>query len=193
MNAELQKASIGKRIIAAIFDMILLSIIAVAVASILSLVLGYDSHMDRVSSSYQRYESQYGITLNITQEEYNELSDGKKQDYDAAVKALSEDQDIIYSYNMLMNLSLIITIFSVLLGVLVVDFFVPLFFKNGQSLGKKIFGIGVMHNEGIKVNNLQLFVRAVLGKYALELMIPLSIIIMIFFNTIGIMGLAVMH
>ncbi len=192
MNTDLQKASIGKRIIAAIFDGILLSIIAVAVATILSSVLGYDGYMERLDSSYQSYESEYGITLDITQEEYNALDDGQRQNYDAASKAISEDKDVIYVYNMLINLSLIITVFGVLFGVLVVEFFVPIFLKNGQTLGKKIFGIGVMHNEGIKVSNLQLFVRAVLGKFALELMIPLSIVIMIFFNTIGITGLAVM-
>jgi uncharacterized RDD family membrane protein YckC len=69
---------------------------------------------------------------------------------------------------------------------------VPLFLKNGQTLGKKIFGIAVMHVDGIKISNIQLFARSVLGKFAIELMIPLSIVLMIAFNSIGLMGIVVL-
>ena len=93
---------------------------------------------------------------------------------------------------MLINLTILIVTFSILPAVLVIEFAVPLIFGNGQTLGKKIFGIAIMNTEGVKVNNIQLFARAVLGKFAIEIMIPLSIIFMICFNMIGITGIIIL-
>ena len=44
----LQKANLGKRIIAAIFDGILVSILAVGVAALLSLAFGYNGYIDNM-------------------------------------------------------------------------------------------------------------------------------------------------
>lgn len=192
MNISIQKASIGKRIIAAIFDGILLSILAVALATLLSFAFGYDGYMDTVNGAYAQYEQEYGIKFNITAEEYEKLSDEQKAKYEEANKALSENQEVVYAYNMLINLTMLILTFSVLIAVAAVEFAVPLMFGNGQTLGKKIFGIAVIHNETIKASNVQLFIRAVLGKFALELMIPLSIVIMIFFGTIGVICIPIL-
>lgn len=188
MNTDLQKAGLGKRFIAAIFDGILLSIIAVGLAALLSSAFGYDGYMNSVNKAYAKYESEYGIEFQITENQYNELSEQKRADYDAAYKALTEDESVTYAYNMLINLTLLIMTLSILVAVIVVDFAVPLFFKNGQTLGKKIFGIALMHTDGIQVSPIQLFARTVLGKFAFELIIPLNVIMMIFFNFIGITG-----
>lgn len=192
MSTGLQKASLGKRLIAAIFDGIILSIIAVGMATLLSLAFGYDGYMDTVNDAYARYEQEYGVKFNIGLQEYEKMTEEQKAQYDAANKALSADPDVIYAYSMLINLTLLILTFSVLIAVAAVEFAVPLLFGNGQTLGKKIFGIAVMHTDSIKVNNVQLFVRAILGKFALELMIPLSIVLMIFFNSIGIISIVVL-
>lgn len=192
MLTDLQKASFGKRIIAAIFDGILLSILAVGLATILSLALGYNGYMNDLNASYGAYEAEYGVEFQITQAEYEALSDAQKEAYTTAYNALIEDPDVLYSYNMLINLTILIVTFSVLPAVLVIEFVVPLIFGNGQTLGKKIFGIALMNTEGVKVNNIQLFARAVLGKFAIEIMIPLSIIFMICFNMIGITGIIVL-
>lgn len=188
MNISLQKASFGKRIIAYIFDMITVTILAVGLAVGLSGALKYDSFMDTVNNAYAKYEKQYGVEFQITADEYDALSDEDKAKFKEASEALNNDKDVAYAYNMLINLSLIIATFSVLFGVVLVEFVVPLILKNGQTLGKKIFGIAVMHVDTIKVSGVQLFARAVLGKFTFEIMIPLAVIMMIFFNLIGIMG-----
>ena len=54
------------------------------------------------------------------------------------------------------------------------------FFKNGQTLCKKIFGLCLMRTDGVKVNNMQLFARTVLGKFAIETMIPAYILILLY-------------
>ncbi len=191
---SLQKASIGKRIIAAIFDGILVSIIAVGLIALLSGVFKTDKHLEIYQQAYNKYSDRYNI--NLTFEEYNALTEQQKTDYNDRVaeaeKAFAADSDAVYAYNMFINLSLVIITLGVLLGVILIEFVVPLFFGNGQTLGKKIFGIALMHKDAIKVNNLQLFIRAVLGKFAIELMIPIYIIMMIYFNSIGVISSAIL-
>ncbi len=189
---NLQKANVGKRIIAAVFDGIMLTIVAVALATLFSSVLGYDGYMQTVDEAYATYEELYGVTFKISQQEYEAFNQTQRENYDAAYQALSQDETVVYAYNMLLNLTMVILTLAMLLAVLLVEFVVPLLFGNGRTLGKAIFGIAVMHVEGIRINNLQLFARAVLGKFALELMIPLSVVMMIFFNSIGVMGLGVL-
>lgn len=189
---NLQKASFGKRIIAAIFDGILISILAVGLIALLSGVFKSDSYLNKVNAAYDKYETQYGIEFQITQQEYEELPEQQQKSWDTAYQALIEDEDAIYAYNMYINLTLLITTFSILISVIIIEFVVPLFIGNGQTLGKKIFGIALMHKDGIRISNIQLFARAVLGKFALELMIPIYIIMMIFFNSIGIISVAVL-
>lgn len=188
----LQKANLGKRIIAAIFDFILLSIIAVGLAAVFSAAFGYNGYMDTVNEAYAKYEKEYSVELQITAEQYEAFDEAEKQNYDAALKALNKDEDVIYAYNMLINLTMLIMTLSILNSVIVIEFVVPKLFGNGQTLGKKIFGIGLMHTEGIEVSGVQLFARAVLGKFVFGLMIPLSMIMMIFFNAIGVTGMAIL-
>ena len=192
MITDLQKASLLKRISAALLDAILLAIVTVGVAALLSTIFDYNVKLDSLTNAYEQYEGRYGIEFDISQEEYEAMSDSQQQIYDEAYKALTADSDVIHTYNVVLNMTLLIITFGVLMGVLVIEFIVPLLFGNGQTLGKKIFGIALMHAEGIRVSNLQLFVRTVLGKFTLELMIPIYIIIMISFNSIGIMGIVVL-
>ena len=187
---SLQKANVGKRIISAIFDGILISIIAVGLIAVLSGVFKTDNHLNVYRKAYDKYSTEYGITLNY--EEYNALTDEEKADYnDRAIKAeeaFANDKDAMYAYNMFISLSLIIITSGILTSVVLIEFVVPLFLGNGQTLGKKVFGIALMHKEGIKVSNLQLFTRSVLGKFAIEIMIPVHILMMIYFNSIGIIS-----
>lgn len=191
---SLQKASISKRIIAAIFDGIMISILAVGLIALLSIAFNTDKHLETYQQAYTKYSNEYDV--NLTFQEYNSLTEEQKIEYDAnaaqAEKAFSEDTDAVYAYNMFINLSLFIITFGVLIGVMLVEFIMPMFLGNGQTLGKKIFGIALMHKESIKISNLQLFARAVLGKFAIELMIPIYILLMIYFNSIGIIGGAIL-
>ena len=64
----------------------------------------------------------------------------------------------------------------------------PLLFKNGQTLGKKAFGLAVMRSDAVRLSPLLLLVRTLLGKYTLELMVPVLVIFLFFFGGIGILG-----
>ena len=87
------------------------------------------------------------------------------------------------------GLTIIIVASSILLAVLVWELIVPLYLKNGQTVGKKIFGIAVMRTNGVKISPVQLFVRAILGKYTFEIMLPVFSIILIIFGGAGVFGI----
>ena len=144
MITDLQKANPWKRISAYLFDLILLVTLTVGIAFLLSSVLGYDVQSDRMEALSQKYATLYGVDLDISVEDYNALSPEEHARYDAATEAFAADAEANYLYSLLINLTLIITTFSILISYLILEFAVPLLFGNGQTLGKKIFGIGVI-------------------------------------------------
>lgn len=192
MIYDLQKASMWKRISAFLFDVILLAIVAVGLSFLLSTIFGYNNQTEKLDEYYKKYEAEYGISFDITLEEYEALSAEQKTQYDLAEKAWSTDADVAYAYTLVLNLTLLITSFSILFAYLLLEFLVPLLFGNGQTLGKKIFGIALMRTNGVKVNAVSMFIRTVLGKYTIETMIPVFIVIMLYFNIVGIVQLAIL-
>ena len=55
MITDLQKAGLWKRISAGLLDAIALGMLAVGIATLLSVLLGYTSHMDNLNAAYDRY------------------------------------------------------------------------------------------------------------------------------------------
>ena len=188
MGNNLQKAGLWKRMAAWIFDWILLSVVTVGFGFLLSSALGYDGYGETLNAAYAHYEGEYGVVFDITQEAYEAMTDAERTNYDAAYAALIADEEAIYAYNMMLNLSLLITTGGIFLGILLWDFMIPLWLGNGQTLGKKIFGICLVRNDGVKMNTMQLFVRTVLGKFTIETMIPVYMLLMLFWGTIGLTG-----
>lgn len=192
MVYDLQKASLWKRIAAWMFDGILVSILAVGIALLLSLALGYDGYSDSVTDAYDRYEKEYGITFNVSQEEYLSWPEEQRQRYDEAYAALVADEGAMRDYNMVVNLTMVVTSLSILLAVAALEFAVPLCLKNGQTPGKKIFSLCVVRSDCVKINPIQLFTRVFLGKYAVETMIPVYILLMLFWGLTDLTGTLVL-
>lgn len=188
MIYDLQKAGMWKRISAFLFDNILLLVAIVGIAALLSTMLGYGKYSDTLNAAYEKYETQYGITFNTTQEQYNAMTEAEKANYDAAYDALTADEEAMYAYSMMVNLMLVILSGAILLAMFIFEFAVPMLFGNGQTLGKKIFGIAIMRTDGVKVSGPLMFIRTILGKFTIETMIPVIILFMMFLGTIGIIG-----
>jgi uncharacterized RDD family membrane protein YckC len=188
MTTDLQKASLSKRIAAGILDAMLLCVLAVGFMSLLFNLLGYNDHSAALKQHYERYETQYGISFDISEAEYKELPEDQQKNFDAAYQALINDDDVLYTYNLLINLTLLITTFGILLAMIVLEFAVPLWLKNGQTVGKKVFSLGLMRTDGVQITPLQLFIRTVLGKFTVETMIPIYILLMLFWGTVGLPG-----
>ncbi len=187
---DLQRASSFKRFSAFLFDFIILTILAVGCAFLISGIVGYDSHLAEYRGHLERYEIEYGIELDMTGEEFSALTEEERARYDAAEEAFSKDEAVIRSMDMLFNLTLVMITLGLLVPFLILELLIPLLLKNGQTLGKKIFGVGVMFNNGVKLTSLGLFARGVLGKYTVETMIPVLIVVMIIFFGAGILGIA---
>lgn len=189
MIYDLQKAGIWKRIAAWLLDGILVVVLATGVAWLLSLALNYDEYGQQVEAAYAQYGEAYGVTFEITQEAYEAMTDEQRQNYDAAYQALIADEEAMYAYNMMINLMLLITTLGILFAVLLLEFVLPLCLHNGQTIGKKVFALGLVRNDGVKVNTMQLFVRSFLGKFAIETMIPVYVALMVFWGSGGGMGI----
>lgn len=192
MALDLQKASIWKRASAYLFDLIVLGIVVVGIAFLLSGVLGYDRYSRTLDEAYDTYETRYGITFELTQEEFNAMPEEQRARYDEAYQALIADEEAMYAYNMVINLALVILTISILIAYAGLEYVVPLLLKNGQTLGKKIFGLCVMRTDCVRVTGLQLFVRSILGKYTIETMAPVLILVMLYFGTVGLTGTLVL-
>ncbi len=199
MIYDLQKASIGKRISAFILDVILFAILAVGAAAIVSEALNYDYYADRleqiqaecfVEQVGEDYKDR-GIMPGITEAEYNELSAADRLLYDKAQRAFATNKEANEVYSKLLSYVFLITNLGTFISCIVLEFVVPLFLRNGQTVGKKVFGIGVMLKNGVRINSVALFSRSMLGKFAIETALPMLAVTMLFLGTSNLLMLAV--
>lgn len=128
------------------------------------------------------------MDFDISEEDYEKLTDEELDIYKSAMDEFSKDKEANYVYNVLINLTFLIISISILISFIILEFILPLLFGNGQTLGKKIFGIAVMREDGVKISPVILFVRTILGKYAVETMLPVLIILMIYMGAMGTLG-----
>ena len=187
MEHDLQKAGLWKRISAGTFDLILTGILAVGFAFLLSALLGYDGYVQTINEANDKYGQMYGVDLNISQEEYLALPAEQQQLYVDAYDAMEADEEAVYAYNMMFKMFLLIITGGILIGILLMEFLIPLWLKNGQTLGKKAFGLCLMCTDGVQINTLQLFTRTFLGKFTIETMV--SVYIILIFGISGLIGM----
>ncbi len=192
MLNDLQKANILKRLSAFIFDIIILSIAATGFLFLVSWFIGYDSKSAELESYLAKYENKYGVTLNITEDEYAALPESSKESYDNAYAALMQDEGMLKTYESMMTMILVMVTVSFFLAVMVLEFVIPLIFGNGQTLGKKLFSLGVMNINHVKLSPPQLGLRTIVGKFAIEIMVPAYIITMILLGRMGILGVVIL-
>ncbi len=192
MVLDIQKASVYKRISAFLFDVIMLSIVTVGCALLMSVIVRYSAHYEAYREAYDeayaRYEAEYGVTFDISEETYDAFTEEERANYDAASQAFSYDEEVSRGYALIFNLTFIVVTFGLLLGHMIMEFVVPMLLKNGQTLGKKMFGIGLIQSNGVRLRPMALFARTLLGKFTIEAMIPTSILIMILFTNLGLTG-----
>jgi uncharacterized RDD family membrane protein YckC len=193
MIYDLQKADVWKRASAGLFDLIMKVIGAVGFIFLLSLVVGFNSYSERYESRQNVFEAQYNVSFdNINNiEDYEKLSADEKALIDEAFSAFAADEEANYLFNMLFQLTIITVTFGILLSYLVFDFIIPMFFKNGQTLGKKVFGVAVMRLDNVKISGPILFIRSILGKYTIETMVPVMLVLMTAFGVVGGLGVIV--
>lgn len=93
--------------------------------------------------------------------------------------ALPTDAQIRWESELLANLLFMMISLGTLLSYVVLEFIVPVILKNGQTVGKKVFGIGLVRPDCVKINTMSMFARTILGKYAVETMFPFLLIFLL--------------
>ena len=141
------------------------------------------------------YEEKYEVDLTLSAIDRANFTKDQLKDWNKAFekceKALAND--IAYNARMMriLGFTLMMVSIGVLLSMLVLEFTLPLVFKNGSTIGKKVFGIGLVHQNGVRVNTITMFIRTFLGKYAVETMVPVLLVLMLFTGN-GIISIIVM-
>ena len=188
MAVSLQRAGMWKRISAFLFDVILLGILAVLFAFLLSSALGYDRYVDTLNRCYEVYGEQYGVDFQTSLSQYDSMTEEEKQQLEEAYRAVGQDEEAAYAYQMTIRLTILMVSLGILLACLIWEVLIPALLKDGQTVGKKIFSLGVMRSDGVRLGGVQLFVRSILGKYTVEIMIPVLVAMMLYFGSTGLPG-----
>ena len=90
--------------------------------------------------------------------------------------------------------SLLFMIISIglLLAYLVLEFILPIILKNGQTVGKKVFGICLVRPDCVRITNIALFARTLLGKFAVETMFPILLVFLLLLGMLGWLALVLL-
>lgn len=190
MGFEIQKAGLWKRASAFLLDMILTAILTVGLLAALSAVSGYDRKAQQLEDKYDAYGAEYGVSLRISEAEFNAMSKEDQEKFNAAYEALTKDPETLELYRATIKLSLFCLSLSIFIAVALLEFAVPLLLKEGRTLGKKVFGLCVVHTNCVRMEPGGMFIRSILGKYTIEIMIPVLILILLYYNAIGLAGTA---
>ena len=191
MNPDIQRANMWKRIAAAFLDVILLVILITGLVLLLSNILDYNSYVTKLNDGYAKYEEMYGVQFGLDQEAFDALPKEEQDRYTEASNALDQDKEVVHAYDMTISLSFVIISVSIFLGYLILEFFVPMLFGNGQTIGKKMFSLALMRTDSVKLTNFALFVRSMLGKCTIETLVPVMMLMAMLIAPIGLIAPAI--
>ena len=174
----INNASVLKRAMAFLVDLILLIVLATGLLYVSGKVFDYDGNYAKLEEKYEYYGIYTGTTTDGVKDacviEYNE--DGSIKEDDPCYlnwKAFNADEEAMYYRTKCDNLMLLMLSSSTFLAVIILEFILPLIFKNGRTLGSLLMHIGLIRSDGVKATPVQLFARAVIGRWGIETMIPL--------------------
>lgn len=188
MGLDLQKASISKRLAAFMIDFFIFILLFALIALLFSFIFGYAKSIEEFGAFYNKFYDKFEIDPIYDTPEYEKLPDDVKLKYEAANKEFDKPENIEYAKSLYADIAtktfLVISV-SMLFAFVITELTIPLIFKNGQTLGKKIFSIGLMRVDGIKITHFQLFVRTIVGKFIIETLIPIMFLMFSFFGALG--------
>lgn len=181
------KASMNKRAGAYFIDIILYLVLVTGVLYIMSFIVGYHENFDLLEQKY----IEHGVY--VLKNGVYELCLESDPECLAASNRFYEDPKAVYYLTRATELSVLMITLSTFVTSLIYEFIVPLFLKNGQTIGMKIMRVGLIDNEGVKVTPIQIFIRFLFGKYIICMLIPIYGFIYMGFNVGGgLLGLIVL-
>ena len=191
MEYDFQRASFMKRLPAWLLDIILLITVTTGFLVAWSYVFDTTPHIEELSGIIEQYEEQYGGQLSISVEDYEKMTDEEKLEAEKISQqidqALNENPQALKLLERIASSLFAMVSLSILCAYIILEFLIPLWLKNGQTLGKKCFGVALMRKDGVKVTPFMMFVRTILGKSTIETMIPVMLFIMVLLGAGGLM------
>ena len=187
MKIDIQLAPVSKRMFAFLLDLILASILVTGFYLVLSSALDIDSYGEKYNERKAAYETVYGV--DFENDDYQSMDETAKANYKAAVDAMNADEEANKAIKTSYALTFGILGGGIVLAMLLLEFVVPLLLKDGRTLGKRLFGLGVMRRSSLRISAPVLFVRGVIGKGLFELVLPVMLIVTAGAGVTGIFGL----
>ena len=92
-------------------------------------------------------------------------------------------------YRYVYSLLFMMVSLGIFFSYMILEFILPLILKNGQTVGKKVFGICLVRPNCVKIAPIALFGRTLIGKFAIETMFPILLLFLFFLGGLGILAL----
>ena len=169
------------RIAAFVLDFILFLVLLTGILFILMKIVNFDYYYNILDDEYKRIG--YKIYDEATKS-YHYISESAPNFNEVIEKYKNSEIIKEYGYKV-NNLVLNIPIISIFISMLILEFIVPLIFKNGQTIGMKCFHIALISKSNIKIKPIQLFTRFLFGKTVLMAIIPYMCLFYSIFNMGG--------
>lgn len=159
-----RNASIVKRAAAFLLDVILLAIVFVGILLLFSYLFNYDS----INNALNKLYIDYGVMIPVDATEDFEFCDITQQSCIDAATALENDPVFKELFVQRQRFLIFGPVLSILISLIIFDLIMPLIFKNGQSIGKKLFAIGYVSKNEIKIKPIQLFIKFLFGDFIIN-------------------------
>ena len=122
--------------------------------------------------------------------DYSKLNADKLKEAYEVYLTLTPGAKVNAQYKYVYTLLFMMVSLGILLAYIVLEFILPIIFKNGQTVGKKVFAIGLVRSDCVKITKVSLFTRTILGKFAIETMFPVLLVFLFLFGGLGWLALA---
>lgn len=186
MTISIQKANFWKRFSAWLFDTVLLVFATISLVLALGSVLGVSAKAERYAEKIEEHstaiEAEFDIDFEIkNSESYEEMDEEERAAYDELYQAANDelsqrikaDSEAVAIWNGFLRSLFLSVSLSLVLSHFIFNFTLPLFLKNGQTLGKKMLGLCVVRTNAVKISPVVLFTRQIVGGLLIETMVVL--------------------
>lgn len=166
-----------KRLAAFLIDIVMILVLFTGVMFVLSEIFDYEGMNAQLEQLYIDTKVKLPDDKGVYQ--FCEIKDPSCEQ---ALKNLYE-MDIFYVlFDKVQSFLIYAPIVSIFFPLLILEFILPMIFKNGQTLGMKLFNIALISKNDIKVKPIQVFVRFLFGKFIINGIVPVLGVMYIFIS-----------
>lgn len=182
---EFYKAKPIKRLAALMIDLVMLIAITAGIWIGMYTAMDYDSYVQEFQGYIDEYAQKHDVDLSIPSNELQNYPEDVQKKYNEALLDLNDNKQAMASYAQQFKINMLAAMVGLFVAFVILEVMIPLILKNGQTVGKKIMGLCVMHKYHVRVGFMQIIYRSILGKYFIGTLIPVAMLIM---KNYGVMG-----